>query len=166
MEQLTLFAEDSPARTSALPAKWLGCSRGSGRHCGSTCCESCERFDPLLYLLKTSVELSIWRLTTLFPGFETRSTKSGRSSYLLLRLEPRTDGSAYLSSESGKMWPTPAVSDFNGAEGSESLLKRGRSPLTNNLRDSVKAVCGLPLQSAGTITGAEAEKAETVCPQR
>lgn len=150
-EQSTLFSEDSLARTY-LSQDGRPDSRASAAVYGLKCSELLRHVDPVLWLLRTSVELSISPSIPCVWDWKKGDTASGLSSFQLLRLEPLTSAKGYSSSESAKMWPTASATDYKGAASTKSVSLRGRNPLTNNLRDAVEAISGLPLQSTATTT--------------
>ena len=150
-EQSTLFSEDSLARTY-LSQDGRPDSRASAAVYGLKCSELLRHVDPVLWLLRTSVERSISPSIPCVWDWKVRATKSGQSYYQLLRSVPRTSAKGYSSSESAKMWPTVSATDCKGGASVESVYSRGRNPLTNNLRDAVEAISGLPPQSTATPT--------------
>lgn len=150
-EQSTLFSEDSLARTY-LSQDGRPDSRASAAVYGLKCSELLRHVDPVLWLLRTSVERSISPSIPCALEWRKGDTASGLSSFQLLRLEPLTSAKDFSSSESAKMWPTPVKSDYNGGASVESVYSRGRNPLTNNLRDAVEAISVLPPQSTATTT--------------
>ena len=113
LEQLTLFTEGFPAKTSQ--------SRASKRDCpvsapasGTRCLESFPNSDPLTFLLKMCVERAISPCQPSSPVWKEKATKCGQASYQLLRLVPPTEGKDSSFLESGKMWPTARASDCKG----------------------------------------------------
>ena len=98
-EQLTLFSEDSPARTCPSRERTAtGAERGlreSGQGSGSRCCGLFTEQDPLGYWLKTCVELLASPSIPSVLDWKMRDTPSGRSSFLLLRLERPIKESGY-----------------------------------------------------------------------
>ena len=129
---------------------------------GLKCSELLRKLDPVLYLLRTSVERSISPSIPSEWDWRSGVTASGLSSFQLLRLEPLTEESASSSSGYGRICPTPVKSDNNGAASLESMEKRRRDPLTNSLRDAVSAQCGPRRRPAETTTEPElAPTAET-----
>lgn len=150
-EQSSLFSGDFPAKTSATPEKAKGLKAREANY-GLICSGLFEEHDPVGYWLRMSVERSLGRLTQCGKIWSLLATPSGRSLCLHLRLEPRTAAKGFLSSEQGAMWPTASATDYNGGASMKSVIARGRNPLTNNLRDAVEAISGLPQLSTGIIT--------------
>lgn len=113
-------------------------SRASAAAYGLKCSELLRHLDPVLWLLRTSVERSISPSIPCVWDWKRGDTASGLSSFQLLRSAPLTSAKGYSSSGSAKMWPTPVKSDYRGP--ALKRTKRHRNPLTNNLRDAVRAV--------------------------
>lgn len=148
-EQSTLFSEDSLARTY-LSQDGRPDSRASAAVYGLKCSELLRHVDPVLWLLRTSVELSISPSIPCALEWRKGDTASGLSSFQLLRSALRTSAKGFSSLESAKMWPTASATDYKGGASVESVYSRRRNPLTNNLRDAVEAISGLPPQSTET----------------
>ncbi len=102
--QLTFWSAGSPAKTSLLPARGPA-SRGLARGCGSRCCGSCEKCDPLGYSLRTFLLSALAEQTPYSLDWKRRATPAGRSWWVLGRSGRRTG-----ESESGS-WLTPKASD-------------------------------------------------------
>jgi hypothetical protein len=103
-EQLTLFAGDSPARTSAPPAKEPA-STAPARASGSKCSASSEEPDPLFASLKTFLLSEDSGLMTSSKGWKKQATPGGRLWWVLSIPEPRTEGSGL------GLLPTPMMND-------------------------------------------------------
>ncbi len=111
--QLTLFAEDSPASRSVLPgsveARKMTVTSGLSI---SDLCESCSHD---LSLLKMFLESSIWHSTRCYliwkakdigtSSFPTEGKKSGRLLFQLAPSMPRTDGTGC------SLWPTATTQE-------------------------------------------------------
>lgn len=133
-----MFSEDSLAKTSAAPVVRKGLKAKEAGY-GLRCFGLFESSDPLGCWLRMSVEQSSSRSTQYGTTWKLSATKSGRSLYLHLRLEPLTVVNGSLLSLAGAMWPTPVKSDYKGASRMRTN-KRSWNPLTNNLRDAVGAM--------------------------
>ncbi len=108
LDQLTLFAEDSPARTCQSQEKEKGYEMKTeiprGADCGTRCSDWFGSADPLGYLLRMCVEQSTRPSMPCNPTFARKATKSGQSCFLLLRLARPTKEKGSSSSEQGRMW--------------------------------------------------------------
>ena len=116
LEQLTLFTEASLnlAKTSASQGNKQD-SKANAPASGLKCSESSQSADPVMSLLKMCVERSISPSIPCTPVWSEKVTKSTLTSYQHLRLVRPTKEKGCSLSESGKMWPTPTVSDtFTG----------------------------------------------------
>ena len=136
-EQLTLFLEDSLARTS-LPLDRTSATgkalKGKGQDSGSKWQELFGSSDPFGYWLKTCVERLTLPSTRLRKTLRLQATKSGASCYLHLLVALPTEERDSLFAEQGKMWSTPIATDWNVPEDFSYTLQRGRNPLGNGLR--------------------------------
>ncbi len=116
--QLILFTEaflnDGLVKISPAPAN-KPVYRESVPDSGTKCSAWCGKYAPVGSWLKMFVERSISPSIPFAPAWRMKDTSSGRSSYLLLRLERRTEENGCLSSRQERMWPTPRASDCNGA---------------------------------------------------
>ena len=145
-EQLTLFTEGSPAKTSVLQAS-KGDYPASALASGSRCSELLVSLDPLTSLLRTCVGRAISPCQPSSPVWKEKATKCGQASFQLLHLERLTEEKDSSSSESGTMWPTPSSRDWKGANGREHFLSKNR-PHLSQLPNAVKVQeedSGLPL---------------------
>lgn len=113
LEQLTLFTEGFPARTSVSRASKKDC-RGNAPDFGSRCSELLVSLDPLTSLLRTCVERAISPCQPSLPVWKEKATKCGQASYQLLHLERLTSGKDSSFLESGETWPTARASDCKG----------------------------------------------------
>ena len=142
--QLILFTEaflnDGLVKICPAPAS-KPVYRESVPDSGSKCSAWSEKYAPVGSLLKTSVERSISPSIPFAPVWRMKDTSSGRSSYLLLRLERRTEENGSSSSRQDRMWPTPSQRDWKGANGPEHFANRDR-PHMSQLPNAV-LVCGL-----------------------
>ena len=152
-EQLRLFTEGSPAKTSVLQASKGDC-QGNALASGSRCSELLVNLDPLTSLLRTCVGRAISPCQPSSPVWKEKATKCGRASYQLLHLERRTEEKGSSCSESGAMWPTPSQRDYKGANGDAHFLSKER-PHLSQLPNAVKVACGLPPPSTETTTAAD-----------
>ena len=143
-EQLILFTEaflnEGLVKICPAPAS-KPVSKESVPDSGTKCSGWCEKYAPVGSWLKTCVERSISRSTQYAPVWRLKDTLSGRSCFLLLRLERRTGESGCSSSRQEKMWPTPSQRDWKGANGPEHFKSRER-PHMSQLPNAV-LVCGL-----------------------
>ncbi len=92
---------------------------------GLKCSELLRKLDPVLYLLRTSVEQSISPSIPSEWDWRSGVTASGLSSFQLLRLEPLTEESASSSSGYGKVWPTPTTMDVSTDKMKSTQVKVG-----------------------------------------
>ena len=143
-EQLILFTEaflnEGPVKICPAPAS-RPVYRESVPDSGTKCSGWCGKYAPVGSWLKMFVERSISRSMPYAPVWRMRDTSSGRSCFLLLRLERRTDGNGSSSSRQERMWPTPSQRDWKGANGQEHFKSRER-PHMSQLPNAV-LVCGL-----------------------
>lgn len=93
---LILSTADSRVRMYPLRENKEVC-QGKEADSGSKCCESFEKSDPVGFWLKMSVERSISPSIPSKPVWSKKDTKSGRSSFLHLRLARLTKGRGSLS---------------------------------------------------------------------
>ena len=158
-EQLILFTEaflnDGPVKISPAPAN-RPVSPAIVPDSGLKCSAWCEKYAPVGSWLKTYVERSISPSMSCNPVWRMKDTSSGRSSYLLLHLERRTEENGCSSSRQERMWPTPSTRDYKGANGPEHFARKQR-PHMSQLPNAVKAVetSGLRPPSTGTTTEQE-----------
>ena len=152
-EQLTLFTEGFPAKTSQSRENRQGL-RERVQASGSRCSGLLPSCDPLTSLLRTCVERAISPCLPSSPVWKEKATKCGQASYLLLRLVPPTEGKDSSFLESGKMWPTPSQRDYKGANGDVHFLSKER-PHLSQLPNAVKAASGLRPRSTETTTAAD-----------
>ena len=142
--QLILFTEaflnDGPVKICPAPAS-KPVYRESVPDSGSKCSGWSGKYGLVGCWLKTFVERSISPLIPFNPVWRMKDTSSGRSSYLHLRLERRTDGNGCSLSQQERMWPTPSQRDWKGANGPEHFASRER-PHMSQLPNAV-LVCGL-----------------------
>lgn len=112
--QLILFTEaflnDGPAKTFPAPAS-KPVYRESDPDYGSKCSAWSEKYALVGSWLKTFVERSISPSIPFAPVWRMKDTSSGRSCFLLLRLERRTGENGSSSSLQEAMWPTPRAND-------------------------------------------------------
>ena len=143
-EQLILFTEaflnDGPVKISPAPAS-RPVSPESVPDSGTKCSGWSGKYGPVGSWLKTFVERSISPSIPFNPVWRMKDTSSGRSSYLLLRLERRTGENGCSSSRQERMWPTPSQRDWKGANGPKHFASRDR-PHMSQLPNAV-LVCGL-----------------------
>jgi hypothetical protein len=118
--QLTLFAEDFPARTSAKPES-ASASKESAADCGGKCCGWCRSCDPVGWSLRTSVQSDIEAMTGSRPTWKRLVTPAGRSWWQLSTSELRRN-----ASERG-LWQTPTTRDYKGQSGLGNRQRRGRN---------------------------------------
>ena len=142
--QLILFTEaflnDGPVKISPAPAS-RPVYRESVPDSGTKCSGWSGKYGPVGSWLKTFVERSISPSIPFVPVWRMKDTSSGRSCFLLLRLERHTDGNGCSSSRQERMWPTPSTRDYKGANGPEHFASRDR-PHMSQLPNAV-LVCGL-----------------------
>lgn len=140
-EELTLCAEDSPARTSRSQGKVLA-SKVSGADYGSTCSGLFEKPDLVGSSLRTSLLSIIAELTSFSADWKRRGTPAGRSWWVLTTWARPTDASGFGS------WATPNAGDQIGSHGGG----QGRSLRTDiyNLR---VGVCQTPTRATGEHPG-------------
>ena len=109
-EQLTLFTEaflnEGLVKISPAPAS-RPVYRESVPDSGTKCSGWSGKYGPVGSWLKTFVERSISPSIPFAPVWRMKDTSSGRSCFLLLRLERRTGENGCLSSRQGSMWPMP-----------------------------------------------------------
>lgn len=104
VEQLTLFAVDSRAKTSPTPARALG-SKAKSQDSGGKCTDSSASSSQLGLLLKMSMLSEIEVLTGSTLRWKNWDTKYGVSGFQLVPSEPPTrEGDCGL-------WATPRASD-------------------------------------------------------
>jgi hypothetical protein len=118
--QLTLFAEASPAKTSAKP----GSASGSTAHeadCGAKCCGWCKSCDPVGWSLRTSLLSSIEAMTGLRPTWKRQVTPAGRSWWALSTSEHRKAAAAH------GLWQTPTTRDYKGQSRAREPERRGKN---------------------------------------
>ena len=143
-EQLTLFTEaflnDGPAKTFPAPAS-RPVYRESVPDSGTKCSGWSGKYGPVGSWLKTFVERSISPSIPFAPVWRMKDTSSGRSSYLLLRLERRTGENGSSSSLQEAMWPTARASDCKGASMKRVMNANGKATGSFQLREAV-LVCG------------------------
>ena len=139
-EQLILFTADFPVKTCPAPANKPD-SRAIVPDSGTKCSGWSGKYGPVGSWLKTFVERSISPSIPFAPVWRMKDTSSGRSSYLLLRLERRTEENGSSSSRQERMWPTPSQRDWKGANGPKHFASRDR-PHMSQLPNAV-LVCGL-----------------------
>jgi hypothetical protein len=175
-DQLTLFAEAFPARTSPRPAR-AQASAASGRAYGSRCAELLARYDPATQSWRTSqlcLDGGLAKFSETWP--RSGMTRSG-TAYRLPPLAPLTDGTA-----SG-LWPTPNVpnggrtihhAEFKGNTayhngkkvqvGLEAMVKMWPTPVSRDKRTikgaqhpagwtGAKGLCETVGEVEGTATG-------------
>ena len=142
--QLILFTEaflnDGPAKTFLAPASRPDC-RENAPDSGTKCSGWSGKYGPVGSWLKMFVERSISPSIPFAPVWRMKDTSSGRSCFLLLRLERRTEENGSSSSRQDRMWPTPSQRDWKGANGPEHFASRDR-PHMSQLPNAV-LVCGL-----------------------
>ena len=134
--QSDLFAEVFHAN----PILSLGSeeARKMTAHSGRKCFESYARWSQIGSLAKMFLESSAWNSTRCYLTWEIRST----SRHLIFRLSPSMPATQDIESgslEEPSIWPTPTATDYKGARSKEAMVKTGRNPFTNSLRDSVEA---------------------------
>ena len=88
---MTLFSEDSLVRTYLSPDGALDSTARAAVY-GLQCSKLLWKLDPVLYLLRMSVELSIKPSIPSEWDWKKGDTESGLSSFQLLRWEPCTAG--------------------------------------------------------------------------
>lgn len=103
-EQLTLFAVDSPVRTSRLPAKARALMEPD-HPCGGKCIASLEISDHVGSLLRMSMLSELEALTGLSGHWKATTSKSGVSEWQLKTSAPLTKGNGC------SLWPTIRASD-------------------------------------------------------
>lgn len=137
-EQSTLFAEVSPAKTSAKRAS-ASASKASEVDCGSKCCGWCASCDPVGSLLRTSLRSDIEAMTGFAPTWQRSTTPAGHSWWQLSTSELRKNASAR------GLWQTPTTRDYKGQSGMGNRMRRGRNgkPHVANLCDQL-VDCGRP----------------------
>ena len=135
LNQLTLFAEGSPASPFPLPGskKARKMTVGSGRKCSALYRNS----SPLGYLVKMLLDSSTWGSTIVFLTWKVKVTKSNRLLFQLVPKAPTIEGI-----ESG-LWLTPNTMDSLDARSPEKLKElqdRSRPGRTKppTLREQVK----------------------------
>ena len=147
-EQLILFTEaflnEGPVKICPAPAS-RPVYRESVPDSGTKCSGWCGKYGPVGSWLKMFVERSISPSIPFAPVWRMRDTSSGRSSYLHLRLERRTDGNGSSSSRQERMWPTARTSDCKGASMKRVMNANGKATGSFQLREAV-LVCGLRRQ--------------------
>ena len=130
-DQLTLFAEDSPANPSLLQVSNL--ERQMTVTSGLKCYESSKNRLPLGSLAKTFLGSSGWHSTMCALTWKVKVTESNR---LLFRLVPSKPTTA--ETDAG-LWPTPRASEYKdcGPVGSKSHTHMDRrSYLCAKAKDS------------------------------
>ena len=142
--QLILFTEaflnDGLVKISPVPAN-KPVSKVSVPDSGTKCSGWSGKYGPVGSWLKTFVARSISPSIPFAPVWRMKDTSSGRSCFLLLRLERRTGENGCSSSRQEAMWPTPSTRDYKGANGPEHFASRDR-PHMSQLPNAV-LVCGL-----------------------
>ena len=156
-EQLILFTEaflnEGPVKICPSPAS-RPVYRESVPDSGTKCSGWCGKYGPVGSWLKMFVERSISRSTQYAPVWRLKDTLSGRSCFLLLRLERRTGESGCSSSRQEKMWPTPSTMDYIIRKGMRpSRAVTGRT--TGYLSEAIVVHCGLRPASTETTTAAD-----------
>lgn len=137
--QLTLFAGDSPARTSAphgtprrqgLPARDPGC--------GLKCSGSCESADPVGCSLRMWLASELSALTQCSATWKKRATSGGRPWYVLQTSGQITGGRALGS------LPTPVASTYGSNRG-------GAEGRIGQIRPSLRAMMLSPTETANLL---------------
>ena len=111
-EQLTLFAEDSPANHSVRPGSEE--ARTMTATSGRKCLGSSRSASPVGLLEKMLLGSSIWSSTARYLTWKAKVTKFGYSYWVLAPSKPRIKDNDAGSSEEKEMWPTPRVADTEG----------------------------------------------------
>ena len=127
--QLILFTEaflnDGLVKISLAPAS-RPVYRERVPDSGTKCSGWSGKYGPVGSWLKTFVERSISPSIPFVPVWRMKDTSSGRSCFLLLRLERRTEENGSSSSRQERMWPTPSQRDWKGANGPKHFASRDR----------------------------------------
>ena len=124
-ETATSSTEDSRAKTSPLQGEEQAfpvCDPDYGQKCSGWS----QKYAHIGSWLKTFVEQSLSPSIPSVPVWKMKDTSSGRSCFLLLRLERRTEENGSSSSRQERMWPTPSQRDWKGANGPEHFANRDR----------------------------------------
>lgn len=114
--------EASPASRSASPVSKKGPKTSATS--GPRCHESSEKSDPALSLLKTFLASELSRLTSSLKTWKDRGTPAGRSWWVLMTSEGRTEGKE--SGSSRENWITPTQEDANKPFGDGPKATAGR----------------------------------------
>ena len=120
-EQLTLFAEDSPANHSVKPGSEE--ARRMTATSGRKCLGSSKSASPVGLLGRMLLGSSIWNSTARYLTWKAKVTKSGHSYWVLAPSKPRIKDNAAGSSEEKEMWQTPSNNDA-GRKGSAEAWKQ------------------------------------------
>src|SRR5690606_4617522 len=133
-EQLTLFAEDTPANRSVLPGSAE--ARKMTAISGRKCLDACGNSGPLGYLGKMLLDTSVWASTMCFLTWKVRATKRGRLLFRLLPSVPRTEGTG------SSLWATPNTMDHLPQRSEEALIRQANTARKGrtkpaNLREQV-----------------------------
>jgi len=143
-EQLTLFTEaflnDGLVKTFLAPAN-RPVSPAIVPDSGTKCSGWSGKYGPVGSWLKTYVERSISPSISFAPVWRMKDTSSGRSCFLLLRLERRTEENGCSSSRQERMWPTARAIDCKGASMKRVMNANGKATGSFQLREAV-FVCG------------------------
>ena len=123
-EQLSLFAEDSPASRSLSPGTVE--AQKMTAHSGRKCCESYAKYSQLGSLVKTLLESSTWNSTACYLTWKPKVTPHKRLYFQLAPLMPSTEEieSGSLHTMNSGWWPTPSASQGGAGEFIENLITK------------------------------------------
>jgi len=137
--QLTLFAEASPARTSAQPATQPRRGlRASDPGCGQKCSGLCESADPVGCSLRMWLASELSGLTKCSVTWSKRATSGGRPWYVL-----QTSAQTTLEHALGSL-PTPVASTYGSNRG-------GAEGRVGQIRPSLRAMMLSPTATANLL---------------
>ena len=154
MEQLTLFAGDSPA--SPLVSPGSAEARTMTVTSGQKCLPLLKSTGPVGLLARMLLTSSIWHSTTCFLTWKVKATKRKHLFFQLVPSTPRTDatdagfwatptvsrggnygtGSLKLPGQV-KLWPTPTASIAKGTSQAALVRKDGKSRAADRLDHSI-----------------------------
>lgn len=134
-EQLTLFAEDSPAKTSAKPTIGQKGSEANAAASTQRSSASSENADPVGCFLKTHLACELEELTGCSVTWKDKGTPQGRSWWVLGMSELRTNVNGY------GLLPTPTKSSYGSNRG-------GGSGRTGKWQPSLKTLLASPTATA------------------